>query len=150
MWISLKIPLKFVPKVQIHNIPALVQIMAWRWPGDKALSEPMMVSLLTHICVTQPQWVNPTGAETRIFCENYVNTMVANALISCITRTSAAMILTVMSKTTLYSMRKNFYYLDHLGSAKWYANIYFFCIFSKKFSTRRVNSLRPSDAYMRQ
>ena len=39
------------------TIPALVQIMAWRRPGDKPLSEPMMVSLLTHICVTRPQWV---------------------------------------------------------------------------------------------
>ena len=49
---------KFVPKVRIDNIPALVQIMAWRRPGDKPLSEPMMVQLLTHICVTRPQWVN--------------------------------------------------------------------------------------------
>ena len=56
--ISHKIPLKFVPKVRINNIPALVQIMAWRRPGDKPLSEPMMVSLPTHICVTRPQWVN--------------------------------------------------------------------------------------------
>ena len=32
--------------------------MAWRRPGDKPLSEPMLVSLLTHICVTRPQWVN--------------------------------------------------------------------------------------------
>ena len=55
-WISPKISLKFVPKVRINNIPALVQIMAWRRPGDKPLSEPMMVSLLTHICVTRPQW----------------------------------------------------------------------------------------------
>ena len=31
--------------------------MAWRRPGDKPLSEPMMVSLLTHICVAWPQWV---------------------------------------------------------------------------------------------
>ena len=57
IWITLKISLKFVPEVQINNIPALVQIMAWRRPGDKQLSEPMMVSLLTHICVTRPQWV---------------------------------------------------------------------------------------------
>ena len=56
--ISLKISLKFVPKVRVNNIPALVQIMAWRRPCDKPLSEPMMVSLLTHICVTRPQWVN--------------------------------------------------------------------------------------------
>ena len=32
--------------------------MAWRWPGDKPLFEPMMVDLLMHICNTQPQWVN--------------------------------------------------------------------------------------------
>ena len=50
--------LKFVPKVRINNIPPLVQIMAWRRPGDKPLSEPMMVRLPTHICVTRPQWVN--------------------------------------------------------------------------------------------
>ena len=55
--ITIKISLKFVPKDPIKNIPALVQIMAWRRPGDKPLSEPMMVSLLTHICVTRPQWV---------------------------------------------------------------------------------------------
>ena len=59
--ISLKISLKFVPKVRIDNIQALVQIMAWRRPGDKPLSEPMMVSLLTHICVTRPQWVKYPG-----------------------------------------------------------------------------------------
>ena len=57
-WISFKISLKFVPKVRIYKIPALVQIMTWRRPGDKPLSEPMMVNLLTHICVTRPQWVN--------------------------------------------------------------------------------------------
>ena len=43
IWISIKISLKFVPKGPINNIPALVQIMAWRRPGDKPLSEPMMV-----------------------------------------------------------------------------------------------------------
>ena len=56
-WILPRISLKFVPKVWINNIPALVQIMAWRRPGDKPLSEPMMVCFLTHICVTRPQWV---------------------------------------------------------------------------------------------
>ena len=54
----MKISLEFVPKGLINNSPALVQIMAWRLLGDKPLSEPMMVSLLTHLCVTQPQWVN--------------------------------------------------------------------------------------------
>ena len=50
--ILIEISLKFVPKG-----PALVQTMAWRRPGDKPLFEPMMVSLLTLICVTRPQWV---------------------------------------------------------------------------------------------
>ena len=55
--ISIKISLKFVAKAQIDNILALVQIMAWRRPGDKLLFEPMMVSFPTHICVARPQWV---------------------------------------------------------------------------------------------
>ena len=55
--LSIKISLKFVPLCQINNISVLVRIMAWRRPGDKPLSEPMMVSLLTHICVNRPQWV---------------------------------------------------------------------------------------------
>ena len=33
-------------------------VMAWRQPGDKPLSEPMMAVLPTHICITRPQWVN--------------------------------------------------------------------------------------------
>ena len=57
-WISIAISLKFVPRGPINNFPALVQIMAWRRPGDKPLSGPMMVRSPTHICVTQPQWVN--------------------------------------------------------------------------------------------
>ena len=45
--ISIMISLKFVPKDLIYTIP-----------GDKILSKPMMISLLIHICITQPQWVN--------------------------------------------------------------------------------------------
>ena len=58
--ISIKISLKFVPKGPINNIPALIQIMAWLRSGDKPLSEPMLLILLTHICVTRPQRVNYT------------------------------------------------------------------------------------------
>ena len=57
VWILIKISLRFVSKGLINNIPVLVQIMAWRRLGNKPLSEPMMFSLLTHICVTRPQWV---------------------------------------------------------------------------------------------
>ena len=56
--ISTKNSLKCVPKGLINNIPALDLIMAWCRPGDKPLSEPMLVRSLTHICVTRPQWVN--------------------------------------------------------------------------------------------
>ena len=70
-WIALKISLKFVSKVRINNIPALVQIMAWHRPGDKSLSEPMMVSLLAHICVTRPQWVKHDDAMTWKFFPHY-------------------------------------------------------------------------------
>ena len=56
VWIPVEISLKFVPKRPIDNIPALVYIMAWRRPGDKPLSEPMMVRLPTHICVARSQW----------------------------------------------------------------------------------------------
>ena len=41
IWISIKISMKCVPNGPINNIPALVQIMAWRRPGDKPLSGPM-------------------------------------------------------------------------------------------------------------
>ena len=37
VWIPIEISQKFVPKGPINNILALVQIMAWRRPGDKAV-----------------------------------------------------------------------------------------------------------------
>ena len=64
IWISIRISMKFVPEGPINNIPALVQIMAWRRPGDKPLSEAMMVNLPTHICVSRPQWVKATLSES--------------------------------------------------------------------------------------
>ena len=39
VWISIKFPLKLVPKDPINNISALVQIMAWHGPRDQPLSE---------------------------------------------------------------------------------------------------------------
>ena len=59
VWILSKISLKFVPKGPINTIQALVQIMAWcrsgnkplsELTGAKPLSEPLMVSLLPHVC----------------------------------------------------------------------------------------------------
>ena len=59
IWISINISLKFVPMCPINNIPALVQIMSWRRPGDKPFSELMIVLLIdAYKCVTRSQWVN--------------------------------------------------------------------------------------------
>ena len=75
--ISIKISLEFVPNVPINNIPALVQVMAWRRPGDKPLSEPLVARLSTHICVTRPQWVNSLA----IYHFGYIMISLSNTLI---------------------------------------------------------------------
>ena len=72
--ISISNSLKFVPKDLINNVPALFQIMAWRRPGNKPLSETMMVTLLKHICVTWPQWVKTANII------NWVITRISNQL----------------------------------------------------------------------
>ena len=50
--------------------------MAWRRPGDKPLSEPMVVRLPTHICVTRPQWdndlLNAIGIQTKSCLEQII------------------------------------------------------------------------------
>ena len=79
-WILINISLKFVPKGQINNIPALVQIMAWYRPDNKPLSEPMLVSLLTQICVIPPQWVKEATvthlATVHVVFSNNLSTLV--------------------------------------------------------------------------
>ena len=66
----IKISLKFVPKGPINNIPALVQIMAWRQPGDKPLSEEMMVNLLTYM----PHSVSMSYTDTNLqICVGSIN-----------------------------------------------------------------------------
>ena len=72
---SIKTSLKHVPKSPINNIPALVQIMAWRRPGEKPLSEPMMVRLLTHTCITRPQWVNSLWPSDTIWWQRSGSTL---------------------------------------------------------------------------
>ena len=67
VWFPIKISVNCVPKGPIDNNAALAQIMAWRRPGDKPLSEPIMFSSTTHICVTRPQWVKRFVIDTG-FC----------------------------------------------------------------------------------
>ena len=65
VFIWIKIPFKFIHKVQINGIPTLFQVMTWRRSGDKPVFETMMVILLTPIFPIRPQWVNsnPTKPE---------------------------------------------------------------------------------------
>ena len=47
--------------------------MAWHRSGTKPLSEPIMVSLLTHICVTRPQLVKPDDISVLVNTSIYQN-----------------------------------------------------------------------------
>ena len=50
VWITIKISSNFVPWGPIDNNRTLDQIITWCRPDDKPLSEPIMITLLTHIC----------------------------------------------------------------------------------------------------
>ena len=58
--IAIKTSLEFVPKGQINKILELLQMMTWRHPGDKPLSEAMLVSLPTQICAAWSECVKLT------------------------------------------------------------------------------------------
>ena len=49
-WISIRIPLKFVPRGPLDNTSALVHVMHWRRTDDKTLPEPMPTHF-THACM---------------------------------------------------------------------------------------------------
>ena len=45
VWTSNTISLKFVPKGPNYSKSALIQVMAWRWTGDKPVPDPV------HHCI---------------------------------------------------------------------------------------------------
>ena len=47
-----------------------IGLTAWCRPGDKPLYEPMMISILTHMCVTWTHWVNIKALLNSIWCQN--------------------------------------------------------------------------------
>ena len=58
VWMSIKISLKFIPKVLINNIPSSIGWNNGLVPTrHKPLSEPMMIILLMHKRITRTQWV---------------------------------------------------------------------------------------------
>ena len=50
--------------------------MAWCQPGNQPLSEPIIISLLTHRYVSRPQWVNSLGPSEAIWCWRSWSTLV--------------------------------------------------------------------------
>ena len=69
IWISIKISLKFVPKSPNHNIPALVQIMAWcrqvtshylkqRWINYSLISASLGLNELMWCEIMIRSWLN--------------------------------------------------------------------------------------------
>ena len=105
VWIAIHISLRIVPKGSINNILALVQIMAWRRSGDKPLSEPMMVRLPTHICVTRPRWVNKSITKhdnvIHICCTTY-------GLKHCGIGQQCGIIMFVINIINMHNMNKSF------------------------------------------
>ena len=49
-----QISLKIVSKGPIYHKPPLALIIAWRWVGNKPLSDQWWPSLLMHKCITRP------------------------------------------------------------------------------------------------
>ena len=79
VWILIKISPRFAPKGPINNIAALVQVRAWHWPGDKPLSEQMIVRLLTDICNTRLQWVYAHGTPIKWLLKEWQGLICAGA-----------------------------------------------------------------------
>ena len=66
VWIFIKISLNFVPKGSMNNIPAMVQIMAWRRIGDKPFFlKQCLPDSLMHICGFRGRWAKTPSADTK-------------------------------------------------------------------------------------
>ena len=89
--------------------------MAWHRPGDKPLSELMMVSGLTHICVTRPQWVNKI-----IPCDRLGNAATAMHSISCCDAHSVSSEEYGRHWRILFRSKYTWYCLEHIPPYPWY------------------------------
>ena len=68
----IQISLKFVPKVPINNMPALVQIMAWCQPRDVTMGVARETALASStIIVFQVENTNIQGAKLKVSCYNH-------------------------------------------------------------------------------
>ena len=141
-WILIQISLKFVHKSPNDNESTLLQVMVWHQEGDKPLPEPMMlwftdVTVLTNTSPTGDtiawtRW-SPGVSVTKPFssiCYFHSFSEPSTSLLS---------ILTMHKKNT---QRKWISYHENI--------VYMLQYHIHIWSVTTVNSLRPSDAYMRQ
>ena len=73
IWIFIKIPLNIVPKGRINYIPALVQIMAWRWWGIIWTNDGLVYWCIIIICFTRPP-----GVKISLIKSNMVTRQITN------------------------------------------------------------------------
>ena len=98
---QLKFHWSLFPRVQ----STIFQYWFRQWLGAKYASihylNQRWIRFLMHICITQPQWVNLSGAKTGIFSDNYVDTMTADVLAHYVTRSSETTVLTIQDDLVL-------------------------------------------------
>ena len=124
--ISIIISLKFITKVRINHITSMAQLKARHRPCDNPLSEPMMVSSLTHICVTRPQWVKLTVETLAKLdpCQNYLkyNKTVGNIWKTCTASTGQSETRNKMYDIFLFF--PNHWKITDISSVDTYAFVY--------------------------
>ena len=117
--ISIKLSLKFIRNGPINNIPALVQIMAWRRPGDNPLSEPMAhmshsASMSSrdwiHESIRASEWLSFNGLSWT--ADSYVHVVhISRVIIACTRIVAIAM--TARPQAPLRWDSKSFKILGH-------------------------------------
>ena len=177
VWISIEISMEVILRGSINNIPASCQMIAWHRPGDEPLSELLMIRLSTHICVTRHQWVKlqnwNTGTVLLFQCRRHssasfiwfyipnINTQSelpsdwVHWKIRClIFKSCETLKLWVWVKHSSHRLKiwqappQNCYERPVKFESDWTTlNPYFTILDCGRFG---INSLRPSDAYMRQ
>ena len=70
IYISIKISPKFVPNGPVNNIPVLAQIIAWHHPGDKPLSQPMIVYWRIYAYLGLSEFICPSPRTSRNLAEH--------------------------------------------------------------------------------
>ena len=119
----MNISLNFVPKVPINNIPALAQIMARHQWGTKPLSEPVMVSLLTHTCITWAQWVEDNhewpweASNTRFYNKTFNGSIYEQRVSTHLGQVYIGSMKTALISPVTHLCERNAFFFFYMGSS---------------------------------